>query len=295
MAVKSMTGFARADGTIDAWRWVWEVRSVNGRGLDMRVRLPAGFDALDPMVRKALQGRLKRGSVTVSLNATRVLGTTQLQINQDALAQVLTAAEQVRQATDARAPSVDGLLALKGVLELAEPTTSDETRQAMETAMMATFDTAVEALVAARSAEGARLAPILTGHIDTISALTTKIETSPGRSAEAIQQRLKEQVARLTDTRAEFDEARLHQEAVLLATRADVEEELKRLQAHTSAAKQLLESEDAIGRQLDFLAQEFNREANTICSKAGSDDISQAGLALKAVIDQLREQVQNIE
>jgi len=290
-----MTGFGRSGGETGAWAWVWEVRSVNGRGLDLRVRLPSHYDSLDQRVRKLIQSRLKRGSVTVSLNVTRQAGALEVQVNEDVLRDILKAAEVVRKATDTAPPRVDGLLALKGVLDVVEQTDSEEVREALQASMMRDFEKAFDELVATRRSEGARLAEIVSEKISEIAALIKTIETSPARSPEAIQQRLNEQVARLMDTSSSLDEARLHQEAVLVATRADVEEEVKRLTAHVEAANDLIGSDEPVGRQLDFLAQEFNREANTICSKAGANDISQAGLALKTAIDQMREQVQNIE
>ncbi len=295
MALNSMTGFGRSSGEAGAWSWVWEVRSVNGRGLDMRIRLPSQYDGLDQRVRKAIQARLKRGSVTVSLNVTRQSGAMEVQINENVLRDVLKAAEVVRKATDAAQPRVDGLLALKGVLDVVEQSESEGEREKIEANMFADFETALAEAVSTRRSEGARLADIVLAKIFEIAALTEKIETSPSRAPEALQHRLKEQVSRLMDANSGLDEARLHQEAVLVATRVDIEEEVKRLTAHVAAAKTLVESPDPIGRQLDFLAQEFNREANTICSKAGANDISQAGLALKTAIDQMREQVQNIE
>ncbi len=290
-----MTGFGRSSGEAGAWAWVWEVRSVNGRGLDLRLRLPSHYDSLEQRVRKSIQSRLKRGSVTVSLNVTRQAGGMEVQVNEDVLRDVLKAAEVVRKATGTALPRVDGLLALKGVLDVVEQTDSAEVREEIEAGMLGDFEIALEELLAARRSEGAHLTDIVLQKISEIAALTKSIETSPARAPEAIQKRLKDQVARLMDTNSGLDEARLHQEAVLVATRADVEEEVKRLAAHVAAAKDLVDSNDPIGRQLDFLAQEFNREANTICSKAGANDISQAGLALKTAIDQLREQVQNIE
>jgi len=295
MALNSMTGFGRSGGEAGALSWAWEVRSVNGRGLDLRIRLPSQYDGLDQKVRKAIQAHLKRGSVTVSLNVTRQSGTTEVQINENVLRDVLKAAEVVNAATDAAPPRVDGLLALKGVLDVVEHTEGEDEVKEIEASMFANFESALEEMVTSRQSEGAHLAEIVLAKISDIEALTHQIESSPSRAPEAIQNRLKEQVTRLMDTNSGLDETRLHQEAVLVATRVDVEEEVKRLSAHVAAAEALIESPDPIGRQLDFLAQEFNREANTICSKAGANDISQAGLALKTAIDQMREQVQNIE
>lgn len=295
MTLNSMTGFGRSNGESGAWVWTWEVRSVNGRGLDLRVRLPSNFDTLDQPIRKRLQAQLKRGSVTVSLNVTRQAGAVEVKVNEAVLADVLKAAELVGKSTDTAPPRIDGLLALKGVLDVVEKTDSPELREQIEADMVRDFVTALNELVASRQTEGQKLSKIVSEKIDEISALTNTIENSPSRTPEKIQQRLKDQVAKLVNANDGLDETRLHQEAVLVATRGDVEEEVKRLAAHVSAAKALIEAKDPVGRQLDFLAQEFNREANTICSKAGANDISQAGLALKTAIDQMREQVQNIE
>lgn len=293
--MQSMTGFGRASGETDNWRWAWEVRSVNGRGLDLRIRLPATFEGLDPGVRKAIQARFKRGSFALSLNATRAAGAVRVQVNQDVLREVLSAADEVQKATNASPPRVDGLLALKGVLENVESADSDEARASLERSLLQGLESALEEVEQVRSKEGARLNDVLTEKLEEISALTDRIELSPSRSPEAIQARLSEQIARILENSAGLDAARLHQEAIIVATRADVEEEVKRLRTHLAAARDLWQSTEPVGRQLDFLAQEFNREANTICSKAASDDISQAGLVLKTAIDQLREQVQNIE
>lgn len=275
---------------------MWEVRSVNGRGLDIRLRLPSTFEALEQPVRKAIQSRLTRGSVSASLNVTRQTGAIRVSINEDVLGEILKAAEVVQaKAKDCAPPRIDGLLALKGVLETIEQSDDEETQKAVEQSVLDGLNAALDHLIETRSSEGQRLTDVVTTQLGEIATLTKTIETSPWRTPDAIKARLNEQVARLVATDQGLDDSRLHQEAVILATRADVEEEVKRLGAHISAARDLMEAEQAVGRQLDFLAQEFNREANTICSKAGANDISQAGLALKTVIDQLREQVQNIE
>jgi uncharacterized protein (TIGR00255 family) len=219
----------------------------------------------------------------------------EIHLNERALQQVMHAADRVRDLTNATPPRVDGLIAIKGVLDIVEPQENQELAAARAEAMLKSLDGALVALVAARSAEGARLAATLAAQLDEIERLVAIVQASPARSREAIEQRLKEQVRRLVDTGNGFDPARLHQEAVLLATRADVEEELQRLGSHIGAARELISEPGAVGRKLDFLAQEFNREANTLCSKASDVEITRAGLALKTVIDQLREQVQNIE
>jgi uncharacterized protein (TIGR00255 family) len=295
MTLNSMTGFARADGSEKGVRWFWEVRSVNGRGLDVRVRLPQGHDALEPKVREAAAKWFARGSLTVNLNAQREAPAVQVRVNEAALAQVLRAVEDVRRLTGAPPPSADGLLSLRGVLDVADPTEAATLDPDVAARMLATLDTAFAGLAAARSEEGRRLTGVLAGQIDEIERLTRLVQAAPGRQPDAIRARLADQIARLLDASPALDPARLHQEAVLLATRTDVEEEIQRLTAHVAAARALLEDGTPAGRKFDFLAQEFNREANTLTSKAIDMEISRAGLALKTVIDQLREQVQNIE
>lgn len=295
MSLQSMTGFARADGSDGVVTWAWELRSVNGRGLDVRFRLPPGYEALEAPAREAISKVLARGSVTASLNAQRQTAATQIRINETALEQVLKAAEHLHRLTGCEQPRAEGLLALKGVLEVAEDTEDPAASEPRRAAMLASLATAIAGLVSAREGEGRRLAAVLSAQIDEIERLTRLVSGSPSRSVEAIRRRLAEQVGRLLEASPALDEQRLHQEAVLLATKADVEEELKRLEAHVEQARELLGVGKAVGRKLDFLSQEFNREANTLCSKANAVEITRAGLALKAVIDQLREQIQNIE
>ncbi|MGE0628969.1 MAG: YicC/YloC family endoribonuclease [Hyphomicrobiaceae bacterium] len=288
-----MTGFARTDGTQGPARWHWELRSVNGRGLDLRFRLPPGFDSLEPRLREAAQRRLTRGSVTISLTLHRDTTATEIRLNEAVLTQVVRAAARVRELTGGEPPRVDALLAIRGVLEVLEP--EDGAGDELAKDLMATFEQALNAMVEARASEGTRLAAVISDRLSAIEIEVAKVTASPARSVEAISTRIAEQVARLTDASPALDPGRLHQEAILLATRSDVEEELKRLGSHVAAARELIASKDAVGRKLDFLAQEFNREANTLCSKANDAEITRAGLQLKTVIDQLREQIQNIE
>lgn len=295
MTVKSMTGFARTEGAYGPTRWVFEVRSVNGRNLDLRLRLPPGFDSLEPRLRDALAAKFVRGSVQVHLNVKREDGVTALRLNEEVLAQAIAAAERVRAMTGAGPVSAEAILGLKGVLETVEASETEAEAQVKAAHMIVSFQAAVDGVVLSRAAEGTRLSRVLLDQIDEIERLTRAIETNPSRSAEAIQKRLGEQVARLTEAASVLDPVRLHQEAILLATKADVEEELKRLQVHVAAAREFLRSPEAVGRKLDFLAQEFNREANTICSKANDSSLTTLGLSLKAIIEQFREQVQNIE
>jgi len=295
MTIKSMTGFARTEGASGNVSWHWELRSVNGRGLDLRLRLPTGAESLEPQVREAAARYLTRGSVTIGLSAENRGGTQEIRLNEPALRQVLKATERIRQLTDAAPPRADGLIAIKGVIEMVERVESPEETAARIHAMLEGLDQGLRGLVQARAAEGARLKAVLGANLDEIARLVAVVESSPARQPAAIEARLKEQLGRLLDGANMLDPVRLHQEAVLLATRADVEEELKRLKAHIAAARELLDEPGAVGRKFDFLAQEFNREANTLCSKANDVDITRAGLALKTVIDQMREQVQNIE
>jgi uncharacterized protein (TIGR00255 family) len=295
MTLTSMTGFARADGALGATTWTWEVRSVNGRGLDVRLRLPAGSEGLEPGVRAAVARRLVRGSLSVALNVRRSDGATELRVNEAALGQLLIAVEGIRARLNAPPPRAELLLGIKGVIEVVEREESAAEARARSEALLASLADALDELVRTRSAEGERLAAVVAEQLDAMAGLVAQIEAAPSRSPAAIRERLKEQIARLLETGAVLEESRILQEVALLATRADVAEELKRLAAHIAAARELIEASRPAGRQLDFLAQELNREANTLCAKAADAEVTRAGLALKAVIDQMREQVQNIE
>ncbi len=295
MAIRSMTGFARADGVTGSVAWAWEVRSVNGRGLDMRLRLPPGYEQLEPRIRETVGKRIARGNLSINLNVKRSDGETSIRLNEAALAQVLAALERLKTRMEVAPPRPEALLGIKGVLEVVEPEESEAETQARTKAMLAGLAEALDGMVRAREAEGRHLEAAIRGQLAAIERLVAAIAAAPARSPEAIRSRLKEQLARLMETGASLDEARLYQEAAMLATRADVEEELKRLGAHIAATRELLASGEPAGRRLDFLAQEFNREANTVCSKSNDAETTRAGLELKAVIDQMREQVQNIE
>lgn len=295
MTLKSMTGFARRDGSAGTATWAWEIRSVNGRGLDVRLRMPPGYEALEPKVREAVAKQLTRGSVSVNLTVSRQSALSEIKLNEAALAQVIKAAERVRQLTGGEPARTEALLGLKGVLEISDETDTPDVLEATHAAMMKSFTDALAGVASARATEGERLAVIIAGQIAEIERLTAFVEGSPARTPDAIAKRLKDLVGRLMEADNGFDPARLHQEAVLIATRADVEEELRRLHVHIAAARDLMVEPGAVGRKFDFLAQEFNREANTLCSKANDTEITKAGMALKVVIDQMREQVQNLE
>lgn len=295
MAIKSMTGFARTEGHAGHVAWVWELRAVNGRGLDLRLRLPPGYEPLEPRVREAAGRSLVRGNVSINLNIKRTEGVTQIRLNEAALGQVLAALEAVRARVGGETPRADQILAMRGVLEVAEGEDDPDAIRARQDELMAGLAAALDRLNAMRAEEGARLAAVLAAQLSSIEALVAQVAASPAHTPEAMRQKLKDQLARVLGETSQLDEARLYQEAALLATRADVEEELKRLGAHIAAARALLTAKEPSGRRLDFLAQEFNREANTLCSKSADTEITRIGLELKAVIDQMREQVQNIE
>jgi uncharacterized protein (TIGR00255 family) len=295
MTLRSMTGFARSAGAYGAVRWHWELRSVNGRGLDVRLRVPPGFEAMEPVIRERVAQRLARGSLSISLSVQRDSPVSDIRLNEELLGKVLAAIDRIRAAGDFERPRPDGLLGLRGVLEIVEQEESEAEIEARQAAMMASLDTAITDMIEARAAEGRRLQPVLQAHLATVDSLVDKVAASAARTPDAIRFRLKEQVAKLLEATHTLDEQRLYQEAALIAQRADVEEELKRLKAHVGAARDLLASDAPVGRKLDFLAQEFNREANTLGAKSNDLEITRLGLDLKAVIDQIREQVQNIE
>jgi len=295
MAIQSMTGFARHEGEVDGFRFVWELRSVNGKNLDVRLRLPQGFEALEQPVRKAVAAALTRGNLQVSLSVSAASTSVEAVVNEAALDAVIELVNRLDDRIDARKPALDGILNIKGVLEFRDPELSEEAREERNQAVLAGFKTALGDLTAMRLSEGSALARVLGDQVDRIGELTLAVEADPSRSPEAIRARLSEQVASLMDTGATLDRDRLHMEAALLATKADLREEIDRLKAHVDAARALIDGQAAAGRRLDFLAQEFNRETNTICSKSNAAPVTAIGLDLKVLIDQFREQVQNLE
>jgi uncharacterized protein (TIGR00255 family) len=290
-----MTGFARAEGQHDGLGWAWELKSVNGRGLDIRTRAPQGFEGLEPLARQKLGEALKRGNVNVSLIVERRAGEAGIRINRAVLDQVLALQAELAGRVDAAPPRLESLLAVRGVVEAGEADADEEARAARDADILAGLEQAVQALVASRLEEGARLAAMLTGHLDRIEALTGQARALGSVQPEALKARLRQQVLELLDASPALNEDRLAQEAALLATKADIREELDRLTAHIAAARELMQAGSQIGRRFDFLCQEFNREANTLCSKSGDTELTRIGLELKAVIDQLKEQVQNVE
>jgi uncharacterized protein (TIGR00255 family) len=295
MALSSMTGFARGSGASAAHSWSWELKSVNAKGLDLRLRLPAGWDAIEGPVRASGAQALVRGTVYGTLTVQRQGGAPVVRINEPVLAAVLATLKHLAGRVDAAAPRLDGILSLKGVIEILDEDDGEEERRAGEAAVIAGFERTVTDLAAMRRQEGAILGQVLTERLTEIAALTTRADRAPARRPEAIRARIVEQVALLLDSSNRLDPDRLHQEAILIASKADIREELDRLASHVTQATRLIAQGGAIGRRLDFLAQELNREANTLCSKSNDVELTNIGLDLKSVVEQFREQVQNLE
>jgi uncharacterized protein (TIGR00255 family) len=294
MAIASMTGFARESGGTGAFQWAWELKTVNGRALDVRPRVPPGFDALAEEARQAILKSLFRGSCQLTLTVTRAASAPRVRVNEAVLGALLDAVGCLKLPDGVRPASLDGLLAIRGAVEVEEA--DDETgRQALDSDLRQAVGRLVEAVRAARRAEGEALGRVIEGQLAAMEHLVDAAEEHPGRKPEAIRARLSAQVAELLQGASALDPDRLHQEAVLLAARADIREELDRLRAHLASARELLGADGPVGRRLDFLAQEFGRESNTLCAKANDVALSRIGLDLKGVVEQFREQVQNVE
>lgn len=295
MSLSSMTGFARSHGASGPYVFEWELKSVNAKGFDFRMRLPPGWDDIEPPVRKRAAEVLSRGTIYANLTVKRANAVSAIQINQDVLASVLKVASEIAGKVDAVAPSIDGLLGIKGVIEVVEPEADEAEEKAARTAVESAFGEALKSLIEMRKREGASLATVLAQRLDELEALAKQAEAAPGRKPDAIKARLAEQIAALLDTSDRFDPDRLHQEAIMMATKADIREELDRIASHIAQSREMLAKGGAVGRRLDFLAQEFNREVNTCCSKSIDLELTNAGLAMKNVVEQFREQVQNLE
>ena len=293
--MQSMTGFARTTKSAGNANIVWETRSVNGRNLDLRFHSTIAIDTVEYELRKKAGEVFSRGNITCSLNVIFETGDNHPVINQDYLDWVLKLSAELEKTHGIQKPTIDGLLGLKGVLEYGTPTDETLENDVLKTAIIETYENALQELRSAREHEGNSLKNILSGQVDKIENLVSKARNDPCRSQEAIKERLKTLVESLIVTSDKLDPQRLETEAVLIATKVDVQEELDRLDEHVKAARYLLALDEPVGRRLDFLAQEFNREANTLCSKAHTASLSAAGLSLKTVIDQFREQLQNVE
>ena len=295
MVLSSMTGFARSHGASGPYTFEWELKSVNAKGLDVRLRLPPGWDELESFAKKRAAEVLSRGTVYANFNVKRTNALSTIRINEDVLASVVRVAGVLAGKIDAVAPSIDGLLSIKGVIEVVEPETDETEDKAAKDAAAAAFDQALTQLVEMRQREGTALGQILLQRMDEIEQLAKKAETAPGRKPDAVKARLAEQIAMLLETSDRFDPDRLSQEALLIAAKADIREELDRIASHVAQARDMIAKGGPVGRRLDFLAQEFNREVNTCCSKSNDIELTNTGLEMKNVVEQFRGQVQNLE
>ena len=294
-----MTGYARAQGSDERRRWVWEARSVNGRNLEIRCRVPQGFDRLENPARGAVGSRMKRGNVSIALTITSERQATPLRINRALLADLAGLVEEVRKSTGAAAPSADGLLRVRGVIEEEdEGEDSEEALAALDKALTATLEEALKALVSARAAEGKALARVIDGHVGEIEGLCGRATERAQVQIGTVRSRFESQLAELLERAPPLSEERFAQEVALLVGKADVREELDRLTAHIAQARSLLKDarpDNPVGRKFDFLCQEFNREANTLCSKSADIELTRIGIDLKGAVERMREQVQNVE
>ncbi|MCM2473972.1 YicC family protein [Rhizobium sp. CG5] len=296
MALQSMTGFARSEGTVGRHRWSWEFRSVNGKGLDLRLRLPPGLELLEGEFRRLAAASFSRGNLQIQLTVSVSENRVEAVLNEEALAAVLDLRNRLgAEIVDPAPMRLDALLSIRGLVDFREAEDDAEAIAARDAAIVEGFATAIAGLRTMREQEGQALGDVLSAQIDRIEALTLQVETDPSRTVEEIARKLEAQMAALMEAAPSLDRERLYAEAALMATKADLREELDRLKAHVTAARALLAAGGPIGRKLDFMAQEFNRESNTICSKSNAVAVTAAGIELKVVIDQFREQVQNLE
>jgi uncharacterized protein (TIGR00255 family) len=290
-----MTGFARTNGAHGPWRWHWEVRSVNARGLDVRVRIPEGFESLEQPTRMLAAERFTRGSLnaTLTVDASQTRGA--VRVNEEALGQVLSILQTLERSVRADPPRLDGILGLRGVLEVQQQSLSEAEIADRDAAILNSLTQALDGLLEARSNEGSRLRGFLTTQVSALSGLREQAATLVLSQPDQFQARLKAALSQLDGAQAGVSQDRIAQEVAMLLVKADVREELDRLKAHLAQATELLSARGAQGRRLDFLAQELNREANTLCSKSSDIQLTRIGLEMKATIDQFREQVQNVE
>ena len=296
--IRSMTAYASRTGQLGPHSWAWEMRGVNARGLDLRVRIPDWLDGLESKARAAMGKAMARGNVTLNLRITREEGAQTMQIDPAQLDVVLAALDTVQERAFAMGvtlaqPNAADVLGQKGVMVQGSAAADDNT--ALIAALSGDLDALITDFVAMRAAEGAALGKVVQAQIDQIATLTAQATTAAKDRKSAQQHALTDAMARVLQDVADVDPDRLAQELALLAVKSDITEEIDRLSAHVTAANALLNSAEPVGRKLDFMSQEFNREANTLCSKAGVAALTAIGLDLKAVIDQMREQIQNVE
>ncbi len=295
MAIASMTGFAREAGVTGPYQWAWEIKTVNGRGLEVRVRSPSGFEAMAEEARSQILKALTRGQGQLNLSVSKASTAAAVRVNREVLQSLLDALAGLDLPASVKPASLDGLLNVRGVVEVEDEAVDPGRDSDLATDLRGGIGRLIEALKAARLGEGQALARALSGQLDTIARLVDEAEANPARQPEAIRARLEAQIAQILEGKSGLEPGRLHQEAVLIAARADIREELDRLRAHNQSARELLQQGGPVGRRLDFLAQEFGREANTLCSKANDVSVSRIGLDLKAAVEQFREQIQNVE
>jgi uncharacterized protein (TIGR00255 family) len=296
MSITSMTGYARAQGATPQFSWIWEAKSVNGKGLEVRLRLPPGHDSLEIPARERVAKAAKRGNINLSLNVTRVTAAQAPMINQALLDSYLALAIDLANRHGLPTPAAEAVMGLRGVIESADEADLDEAGlKARDALLLASLDEALSGLAEMRKAEGARMALVLGEELDEIERLSQAARETAALRPDAIKASFKAKLDELLDSTPPIAEDRLSQELALLIAKGDVREELDRLGAHVQAAREMLKAQDPVGRRLDFLCQEFNRESNTLCSKSSDVDLTRIGLGLKAVIEQFREQVQNIE
>jgi len=286
-----MTGFARTRGEHGADSWVWEIKSVNARGLDVRVRLPSAHEDVESAIRDAVAKRFRRGSIFASLSLQRADGGEVLQVDRTLLDQLIAVTSELSDSS----PNVEALLAVRGVVAPADQIADEEVEKARRKACIENIGVALDALATAREEEGARLLALLETRLVEIETFVAEAESGAAARPDAVRERMQSQLVDLLDVTHAVPEERLAQELALIAVKNDVREEIDRLGAHVSQARDLLTEGEPVGRRLDFLCQEFNREANTLCAKSNDVELTRIGMALKASIDQLREQVQNVE
>lgn len=295
MSLKSMTGFASSSASHGGYSWSFEVKSVNAKGLDIRSRVPSFLDGLDIEIKKHVSNALQRGTIFVNLNIERDGADNDFTINTKLLDSLIETASSYADRPGIASASIDGLLNIKGVIDFSSKDIDEATKKQLLDALINNLQVAVSQLIEARSSEGARMQEILSKNMDEMLELVTSAEKSAAVRIDAVRERFQANVERLLQDDASISKDRLEQEIAMLAVKADITEEIDRLKSHITEAREIMESSDAVGRRLDFLSQEFNREANTLCSKSNDKDLTRIGLAMKILIDQFREQIQNIE
>jgi uncharacterized protein (TIGR00255 family) len=295
MTLNSMTGFARVHGQSGSSSWAWELKSVNAKGFDVRLRLPPGFDGLEAEVRRLLGTRIARGTIQIALELTRQNAVPDIRINTPLIVQLAKQLNEASRASGLQMVSMDTLIGLRGVVEMVDDAENEDMRVALGKEIVETFETALNGLCLSRKNEGLALFGVLLDRVNQMSAQVNAAEYLPSRKAESVRKRLETQIADLLDVSVGLDPQRLHQEAMILALKADIREELDRLVAHCFQARELLQQGGAVGRRLDFLSQELSREANTLCAKSNDVALTAIGINLKTLVEQFREQVQNVE